>query len=857
MTGRPMPSDAELRAMLEARADRVTAADALEVAARVRNSVASTEGGGGSGAGERGGRAFGVQRVRLDEPGVRRRGSPVPWRLAVLGVAAVVAVAVLGSRFSLAPIGPDTGASASASVLQTTGATPAPSPVALLTPVELQGGLTSGGLDGRVVLVRGQLVIDPWPCPSPVPENCFGIHIEGLDGVPVQSVSAITSDAIASRVGTDAPLALRVTGRSLSFLGWVVGGVDAPLPAAELATGDSAMPSGDIVLVSGWLLPKPAAAGCIRLALCEAWPRLTDSDPFIGSIPAYDTPGVNVGVDTTLRLDDPAQFMVGRFLLESLGSRESLLPPYRVVATLDAEVRRVDEQVTSIDPTPAPTPSASSTDDHMTAEDFARALRLGDLGGRVVVVEGRLRLTAGRCLGVSEDCTYLRLEGLDEVFIDKGSLGVDEAAAAIRRHPNVERIALRVTGTGAKLIGWISAGGWTPADIPALLAGNLPLDPGDVAVVAGWVIGAQTTTPTCPSTAASRACPGAWPWLTASAPLPDGTVLYGTDGTPIVVADVLGLGAEQAEIAGPFVVEARRAPNAGEPPFEIVDRFADAVTVDRAPFESSSPAPGPTPTTTPVAPISPAAGRIMAGELMTALTNGSLDGRILTLEAELKTVAWPCPVDVPEPCSRFYVDGLPGIALTYDGAIGVSDGSDGGAGVSKMAGTMVVVPRHGHLELLGRLDIALDSPAAFGPVFDGTADPFQDPFEVTPVIGWLIRDAVPADCPSPAPGTGASRTCSSPVDVLSDQPPMPPDEAPMPPDEASSGPAAVWYAVDATKGPGLEQVGASVAGPFLVRPEPNADRCPPQSYGCTSIVRHGWKVVTRYDPSVVLRVVLP
>ncbi len=829
-----MRSDDELRAMLEARADRVAAADALEVAARVRNSVASTEGGGGSPAGERGGRAFGVQRVRLDEPGVRRRGSPVPWRLAALGVAAVVAVAVLGSRLSLAPTGPDMGGSASASVLQTTGATPAPSPVALLTPVELQGGLTSGGLDGRVVLVRGQLVMDPWPCPSPVPENCFGIHIKGLDGVPVQSVSAITSDAIASRVGTDAPLALRVTGRSLSFLGWVVGGVDAPLPAAELATGDSAMPSGDVVLVSGWLLPKPAAASCIRLALCEAWPRLTDSDPFVGGIPAYDTPGVNVGVDATLRLDDPAQFMVGRFLLESLGSRESLLPPFRVIATLDAEVRRVGQQVTPIDPTPAPTPSASSTDDHMTAEDFARALRLGDLDGRVVVVEGRLRLAAGRCLGTSEDCTWLKIEGLDEVFIDKGDLAVDEAAAAIRRHPNVERIALRVSGAGAKLIGWISAGGWTPADITALLAGGLALDPGDVAVVRGWVIGASLTLG-CPAVGAGRTCPGAWPWLTATEPLPDGTALHGSVGTDIEVADTLGLGPAPAEVTGPFLVATRRAPVAGEPAFEIMDQFVGVTVVD-APVTGSAP-PVPTATSTPTAPISPAAGTIMAGELMTALTNGSLDGRILTLEAELKTVAWPCPVDVPEPCSRFYVDGLPGIALTYDGMLGASDASDGGAGVSAMSGRMVVVPRNGHLVLLGRLDTDLDAPVAFGPVFDGTGEPFRDPFEVTPVGGWLIRDTVPAECPPADPATGTTAACAGPFDVLSDQAPLPPSDPP-------SSPGATWYAVDATDGPGLESYVAYTAGPFLVRP----------AYGAGSM---GWAVLARYDPGAIVQVVLP
>jgi hypothetical protein len=163
---------------------------------------------------------------------------------------------------------------------------------------------------------------------------------------------------------------------------------------------------------------------------------------------------------------------------------------------------------------------------------------------------------------------------------------------------------------------------------------------------------------------------------------------------------------------------------------------------------------------------------------------------------------------------------------------------------------MVVVPRRGHLELLGRLDADPGAPVDFGQAFDGTAFPFQDPFRVTPVTGWLIRGAVPAACPSPDPATGAAGSCTEPVDVLQAEPLLPPDES-------SSTPGGIQYAVNATDGPGLERYVVATEGPFLVRPGPYLDPCPPGSAGCSAGTSYGWEILARYDAGAVIGVLLP
>lgn len=805
--------------MLGTRADRVTPADAREVLAGVRARIADPA------TGERGGRAFGVQPVRLDGPGLRRRGSQVPWRLAVLGVAAVLAVAVLGGRLSVGPTGPDTNASPSAgaggtaTVSPTTGPTTASSPIAILTPAELRAGLTSGGLDGGVVIVRSFLVLDPMPCPSPVPEDCFGTHVEGLDGVPFEYASAITSDAIASRVGTDAPLALRVVGRSLSFLGWVADGADGVLAPSELAVSASGLDRFELALVTGWLAPAHGEVGCqgSLIPSCHGpWPRLTDTPPFIGGTWTAGVPGIDVSFPSSFGLDGDMEVMPGHFLVTRVVQFGGSYAPYGVVATLDGEVQHVDQQAT-----PVPTSSA----DYMREIELLRALRNEELDGRVVVVDGHLHLVYGRCLVGAGDCVFLQLDGVTDLFIDKGDLTVDEAGAAIARHPAAGPIALRVTGTAVGFIGWIADGGVDrPVDIAALASGSLALPTGDIAVVGGWLIGARATG-SCPSTGASTVCPGSRPWLTATEPLSDGTVLYGSIGVEVEVAATLGLGDAPAELRGPFLVRASRASTGPVVPYEVVEQFVDVVSASSA-----------------AEPVSPPAGSLSAGELLTALEDRSLDGRIIEVHGTAR-MAGDCGYGVE--CLRFTVDGAPGLVLTWDGPLAGLGSSGTVATIETVTGTLVVQPRDGTVRLLGRLIGDLDAPLTIQEAFYRRQLLDTDPFRLTAVSGVLTRVGGHPPCPTDAsPGNA----CALDEVVLSDRGAV---DGLLPPD-------APQIAVRIAAASGIGEVASSVVGPFLGRyVEYGACAEPGASAVNCSDARIEWTIQARYSLGDVLRLVLP
>jgi hypothetical protein len=232
---------------------------------------------------------------------------------------------------------------------------------------------------------------------------------------------------------------------------------------------------------------------------------------------------------------------------------------------------------------------------------------------------------------------------------------------------------------------------------------------------------------------------------------------------------------------------------------------------------------------------------------MTALENASLDGRLLVLDAELRlrTVAWDCPADVPEPCTRFFVDGLPGIALTYGGVIAGSDGADGGAGVSATSGRMIVVPRNGHLELLGRLDGSLDAPVEVGPELVAPVGDV-DPLGLRAVSGWLVHTPAPSGCPRDLPG--ADVLCIGGGDVISNQPPE---------GERLPG-SAVKVQVALREGrPGLAGFGTFAGGPFLLRPSFDVTACPGGAGDCQDPASLEWEVLARYDPATVLHVVVP
>lgn len=228
---------------------------------------------------------------------------------------------------------------------------------------------------------------------------------------------------------------------------------------------------------------------------------------------------------------------------------------------------------------------------------------------------------------------------------------------------------------------------------------------------------------------------------------------------------------------------------------------------------------------------------------MAALEVGSLDGRIVEFQTELKTVAWPCPADVPEPCTRFYVDGLPGIAVTYDGMLGGSDRSYGGAGVSQLAGTFLVVPRAGHLELLGRLPGTLDRPLSIQDAFGASRFVGSgDPLVVTAVAGWLVTRGA-RFCPILLPG---GPRCPGGQPVLTDRQPS----------DGGMVSSLVLQDVGVHDGAaGIDPGGIVTKGPFLLRRAFAPAPCPKDTV-CDRL-RSPWSVVAGYDPAEVLVVYVP
>ena len=239
---------------------------------------------------------------------------------------------------------------------------------------------------------------------------------------------------------------------------------------------------------------------------------------------------------------------------------------------------------------------------------------------------------------------------------------------------------------------------------------------------------------------------------------------------------------------------------------------------------------------------------IPAADLMAALGDGSLDGQVFAIDGELKDVAWECPLDA-RPCHRFYVEGLPGVAVTWDGGLLGSDGAPD-APVSVMTGRLLVTPRHGYLELLGRLDGALDRPGLLDELPSTDTAPVLDPLGLRAVDGWLVVDGV-IYCALQRPGAGTA---------------CPPARSLLTPSEpSSSGVLTSPQNVPVTlhRGtPGLGGLPIRQAGPFLVRygvvgstcdrvPLPNGDA------SCLPGPRFGWILGAAYDAASVRAVTFP
>ena len=247
------PRDDALRAMLEARADRVAAPTSREVMAAVREEMRAP----------REGAAFAVVPIIT---GRRGTGSLGWWAVAL---AAVVVVAVAGGRSLSSPptstFTPSGSSSASSSLVGSPSpdaavVTPAPSPAISTTPGRasaltldgLRSALADGSLDGRIVLVPGALQVTAVPCPSPAGPDCFGIAMVGLENVSMTWDLSLTQSDVPSMHGE---LAFRIHGQTLVFIGRVDGSLSEPMSPERLAAVTPAdVDPLALRVVGGWLL---------------------------------------------------------------------------------------------------------------------------------------------------------------------------------------------------------------------------------------------------------------------------------------------------------------------------------------------------------------------------------------------------------------------------------------------------------------------------------------------------------------------------------------------------------------------------------------------------------------------------
>ena len=445
----------------------------------------------------------------------------------------------------------------------------------------------------------------------------------------------------------------------------------------------------------------------------------------------------------------------------------------------------------------------------ITAEELGNQLRTGELDGKTVIVRGAVTLLPGHCRS-TQDCVFLQVEALPGVGIDKGDRTPDEAQAEIDFYGPTAPVVLQGSGGGLRLLGWLVAGSSEPLapDGQRLIPQSYPAD--GLIAMNGWLQGAGNEV--------------------RLSETPDAR------GVGITVAVDPRMPPAAFEPArGTFLVRDLQQQVFADPRWEVVGRADPATTVVVD------------------APATNVAGRtISASDLMAAIKDGSLDGQIFAIDGALQTVAAECPLDAPEPCMRFYVDGLPGVAITWDGALLGSDGSPGEP-VSGYLGRLLVTPRHGRLqpgtgwlELLGVLHGDLDHPIAVGDLEPSADGGSRDPLQLDAVDGWFVDDG-PIFCAFiPAGGTPCPQHS-----VLSDQSP-----------DAVSGThtAHVVQAALHQGAPGVGEPPISEAGPFLVRLEPTGKTCNDggaASKDCLPRPGYGWVVAGRYDPGQVRVVTFP
>jgi hypothetical protein len=537
--------DDDLEGMLGTRADRLPAHVGREVIAAVRAEVRGPKGGVG----------FAVL------PVTRGRGSRAPVGIAAIGLVAVLVLAVTGGRLDAKPSSPAASPHVGLGTPgQTSGTSPVPpastvgGPTAsTLTMDGLRAGIDAGTLEGRTVMLTGSLELQPWPCPSPAPDDCFGLQIRGLDGVEVTHDGVITMDEAYARTLGDSSserlMAFRVTGNQLALLGWVTQGAEVPLTVNGLLTANAPIPGrGDVALVSGWLTAGSPGSGCGPVPVetaCDPGPLLSDAPPMKdGSFPYAQS--VNVSLDPSVTFGPDGAAPAGPFLV---GYRFTLggdfIPPWTVIASLD----------------PANTVwvGATSSPAAMTPDLLRTAVRDGSMDGRLFMISGYLQPSGGQCAAeLSQPCTlyvFLGLEGIDVTW--------EGWVATMSRMPlvepsNLETLVVTPRSGRLVLLGRLQGSLDSPFTVQQLLERREYVsDPLALLPVAGWlVVGGIHSCPTLGPGA--TACPSPDSMLSDGEPGPD-RLIAGNFGASVVVGDATpGVEPGRVVTPGPFLVRTSR-----------------------------------------------------------------------------------------------------------------------------------------------------------------------------------------------------------------------------------------------------------------------------------------------------------
>ncbi len=203
-------------------------------------------------------------------------------------------------------------------------------------------------------------------------------------------------------------------------------------------------------------------------------------------------------------------------------------------------------------------------------------------------------------------------------------------------------------------------------------------------------------------------------------------------------------------------------------------------------------------------------------ELGRALSDGSLDGRILAVDSVLREPTL-CPI---QSCGDAYQLDLVGPVLTQmRPALPVVPAAPA-AGSAPLQGTFLVVPFAGSLVLVGRMEGSLASPLPWSAISGAyvPADPGAE-LAIQPVTGWLQRIALPC-VPSAACPDGGQLTDADP--------------------SAAAVGSAVAVSV-ASPVLGVDPAATVTSGPFLVRTGTGSSP----------------EVAARYDPGSIATIDLP